>query len=185
MPVDEIYNLKGINCITKSFTKFKLFYPASFYKHKNHKVILDLCKKKSILLDTIQFTFTIPFEKNYILSKFSNNLITNIGPLTTEEVFDNYQNFNALIFPSLNESYGLPLIEAMKMNLYIICPDLPYAKWMCGKQAKYFIPNDSNSLYIAIKEVLDDNLNNIKPNWDEPLSKIPENWDYYASKFLN
>ena len=185
MPVDELYNIKHTNYIAQNSYIFKLFYPSSYYKHKNHKVIIDLCKQNIISSDKLEFIFTIPHKFNNIFDKISDTLIKNIGPLTNEEVFDNYKNVNALIFPSLNESYGLPLIEAMKMNLFIICADLPYAKWICGNQAKYFNPNDTNSLYTAIKEVLDDNLNNIKPNWNEPLSKIPENWDNYAMKFLN
>lgn len=180
MPPDKIYESSSINNLNNK--KLECFYPASFYTHKNHEIIFDFAKNFTDFLNKIHISITIEKSNNYFLN---NDFITNLGPLTKEEVFNKYVQVDVLLFPSVKESYGLPLIEAMKMNLYIVCADLPYARWLCGDQAKYFNPFDSSSLKLALEEVLNDKNNSIKPNWEDALSKIPTNWDEYAKFFLN
>jgi hypothetical protein len=180
MPADKIYESASIRNLNNS--KLECFYPASFYTHKNHEIIFEFAKNITDSLKKIHISITIEKNNNY----FSNNeFITNLGPLTKDEVFNKYAQVDVLLFPSLKESYGLPLIEAMKMNLYIVCADLPYARWLCGDQAKYFNPYDTSSLKLALEEVIYDKNNSIKPNWENALSKIPTNWDEYATIFLN
>jgi glycosyltransferase involved in cell wall biosynthesis len=183
MPVDEIFNASAKR--QKNNDKLECFYPASFYKHKNHRIIIDLCSSDADILSNIHFYLTIEkkFEENFKSTKLGT--LTNLGTLSQIEVLEIYYKIDVLVFPSLVESYGLPLVEAMKMNLFIICADLPYARWLCGDQAKYFIPNDLESLKSAIAQILIEKNNRKYPNWEIALSKIPLNWDLYANQFLN
>lgn len=184
MPVDEIYD--KINVCNKLLNhNLECFYPASYYLHKNHKVIIDLCNLNKSITKYFHFYFTIPSNIAKDLNLNNSSLISNLGPLSKHEVYNKYLEVDVLIFPSLLESYGLPLIEAMKMNLYVVCADLPYAKWLCGEQAKYFDPSDPESLRNALEQTLLEKFKNIKPNWNDALSKIPKNWDSYSTQFLN
>ena len=61
-----------------------------------------------------------------------NNCIECIGYIDQKELLNYYLEVDALLFLSLEESYGLPLIEAMYFNLPIIVPDLEYARYLCG-----------------------------------------------------
>jgi len=183
MPVDEIFENNFSNKV--KIAKLDCFYPASFYAHKNHKIIIDLCNNDENKLINYHFYFTID-EQQFFNLKLKNKLfITNLGQLTKKDVYDKYLEVDVLIFPSLLESYGIPLIEAMKMNLYIICADLPYAKWLCENEAEYFNPMDPNSLLKALDKTFNNKMNNIKPNWHKVLSKIPKNWDVYSLNILN
>ena len=46
-------------------------------------------------------------------------------------MIDEYKRADGLVFLSLSESYGFPLVEAMWLGLPIICPDTEYARDMC------------------------------------------------------
>ena len=55
-----------------------------------------------------------------------NSIITivNFGTISKEKVCELYAQSKCLIFPSLEESFGLPLIEAVDMGLDVISSDL-------------------------------------------------------------
>jgi glycosyltransferase involved in cell wall biosynthesis len=57
--------------------------------------------------------------------------IVNLGHIDHADVFQLYASSRALIFPSLGESFGLPLVEASQMNLPILAPELDYVRDVC------------------------------------------------------
>ncbi len=66
---------------------------------------------------------------------------------------DRYATVDGVMFLSTSESYGLPLVEAMACGLPVVCPDLEYARTICGDVAIYFDPNDVASLRAAVTEL--------------------------------
>ena len=96
-----------------------------------------------------------------------------------------YGAVDALLFLSKKESYGFPLLEAMFLGLPVICPDLPYAKTLCGNQAIYFDPDSIESLRTALVELTTLLSDNWKPDWSEQLRSVPKNWEDVASTFLD
>jgi glycosyltransferase involved in cell wall biosynthesis len=160
-------------------TRLLLFYPASFYPHKNHQIILDyILSDKTVGNYVDSFIFT---TKNI----FNNPFIKEVGVLTPEKCYEFYKSSDALIFPSLMESYGLPLIEAMQMQLPIIVSNLDYAKWLCEDEVIYFNPTDVVSLHNAIIELSNKKQKGWRPNYKYALSKIHANWDETARLFFN
>ena len=61
---------------------------------------------------------------------------------------DLYAEYDVLIFPSLLETWGLPISEAKKFGLPILVADLPYSRETVGSynRAKFFDPSDVISL---------------------------------------
>lgn len=111
---------------------FDFFYPATADVHKNYFTLFDailvLGRRRKISL-----VVTISNEKINFVQKITevNNLlgydaIINIGRVSKLDIIDYYRKAKAMVFPSLEESLGLPLIEASVMNLPIIGSDLPY-----------------------------------------------------------
>jgi len=58
--------------------------------------------------------------------KASGVAVINHGRCTIEQIIDLYRNCNYLIFPSLSESFGLPMLEAANAGCEVISSDLPY-----------------------------------------------------------
>jgi len=57
-----------------------------------------------------------------------------------------YRRANALIFPSIVEGFGLPLVEALSFGLPVIASDIPVFREIAGKHARYFDPMNAASL---------------------------------------
>ena len=156
--------------------------------HKNHKIIWKLFENHSTELSNVSFILTINDNFNKMHYNITDRIIPNVkflGEINENDVYFQYTQSDALFFPSINETYGLPLIEAMKMGKYILCSDLPYAKELCLDEAIYFDPFNDVSVLKAIERLKTLKISNKLPNWTEALSKIPNNWKYYADSFIN
>ena len=89
---------------------------------------------------------------NKFNSKFGNAIV-NLGNIKYDEILKLYENTNALIFPSIAESFGLPLIEASSLNLPILASELDYVRDVCNP-VETFNPNSSLSIARAVKRFL-------------------------------
>ena len=72
----------------------------------------------------------------------------------------------------------------MWIGLPIICPDLPYARALCGEHAIYFDPNDAASLKSAVVALIKRRDSGWWPDWSTNLEKIPRDWDEVADAML-
>jgi glycosyltransferase involved in cell wall biosynthesis len=79
-----------------------------------------------------------------------------LGPLGGKEIQDLYREGNLFVFPSLCESFGHPMVEAMVHGLPIVAADTPVNREMCGEAALYFSPLDSEDLARQIRLVASD-----------------------------
>jgi glycosyltransferase involved in cell wall biosynthesis len=113
-------------------------YVADGVGHKNHH---NLIKAWSLLGD--QGFFPIlkltlggrDKELWLVLKKIIDEkhlCVENVGYLPFSEVTRLYQSAEALMFSSLKESFGLPLIEAEFYGLPIIAPELDYVRDVCS-----------------------------------------------------
>jgi glycosyltransferase involved in cell wall biosynthesis len=116
------------NILINQINKSKNFvYISSSVSHKNHERLLKafiLAANKTI--KQIKLHLTIDEGK---LSKkiYPNNLkIECHGTLSEDGVNELYNSCEFLIYPSLVESFGLPLIEATNHGCKVIASDLPY-----------------------------------------------------------
>lgn len=165
----------------KSDGKLRLFYPSAAYPHKNHAILRELDVHGSLGGVIEKIVLTLPIDST---NNLKNAYIECVGPLNELEMVRQYRISDALLFLSLKETFGFPLVEAMWLNLPIICPDLPYARWMCGKEAIYFDPESSESLKSAIIRLHMKLMAGWQPNWSEQLDKIPSSWNECAGNFV-
>jgi len=66
--------------------------------------------------------------------------ITFTGTIPYAEVARFYAESDIFVFPSLAESFGHPLVEAMAMGLPIVASDISICREICGESAVYFNP---------------------------------------------
>jgi glycosyltransferase involved in cell wall biosynthesis len=69
-----------------------------------------------------------------------------VGPLEKEETQQLYRDVDVFVFPSLIESFGFPLVEAMAHGLPIVAADTPVNREICGEVALYFRALDPEDL---------------------------------------
>jgi glycosyltransferase involved in cell wall biosynthesis len=64
--------------------------------------------------------------------------------------------------PSLSETVGLPMIEALFAGRPVVAADLEYAHEICGSYARYFNPNSVEDLYGTLKSLSKSDINQVK-----------------------
>lgn len=153
---------------------FDFIYPASGDFHKNHVNLIEAW----ILLSKVNIYPTLALTLNenistklirYILNAITcySLRISLIGNVHQKELINLYIRTGALIYPSLVESFGLPLLEAKKIGMPIIASDLNYV-FDVVKPTLVFNPHDPNSIFRVIKNYLGyyDDIMEVKYSFD-------------------
>lgn len=138
--------------------KFRLFYLTKYYSHKNIEVLLELFDRYSKELSDVVVFLTIAKEHGRGAAKLLqtidrkglNDRIINVGPLSQESLGAYFRNMDALIMPTLLESFSGSYLEAMHFGLPILTSDLDFAREVCGEAAIYFDPWDVETIKDAI-----------------------------------
>ena len=135
-------------------------YISDIVEHKNHKILIkawEILAKKYNLFPNLILSFDP--EKHLDFSNYLNELnnlglsIKNIGVFNHEEISSIYIQYDYLIFPSLTESFGLPLIESALYDNYIIAADLPYVYDVITPSCT-FNPNNEYELAKLISKII-------------------------------
>jgi glycosyltransferase involved in cell wall biosynthesis len=127
----------SINKPVHNFQREQIFlYVSNGEPHKNHKRLLDAfvlffnTKKHGELHLTIENKYVD--LKNYISKLQEKGFpIINHGFLNHEELSILYAKSLFFIFPSLTESFGLGIIEALESGCIILGADRPYMHAIC------------------------------------------------------
>lgn len=77
-----------------------------------------------------------------------------LGKVSYDAIYTLYTSMDALVFPSLMETYGLPIIEARQAGLPVLLADLPYGSEHHGKgETLLFNPRSTDSIKESIQEL--------------------------------
>lgn len=154
--------------------KIKLLYLTYYYSHKNLEVFLPLAKKIKDMSLPYCFVVTIGQKQHKLAKEFIDNIkkeklqniIINVGPVKMDNVPSLYSQTDALLMPTLLESFSGTYVEAMYHQKTILTSDLDFARDVCGEAAFYFDPLDENSILSSINQAVTD--------IDKKMSKIEE-----------
>jgi len=137
----------------------KFIYVADGVPQKNHSILLQAWE---YLYDTYQLTpelhLTIPTRFTDLIAaiellKLKGIKVINHGVISKAELNLLYQQCGYLIFPSLRESFGLPLLEAVQAGCGVLAADLPYVSDVIEPSA-LFNPMDVESIVNLLTAIL-------------------------------
>ena len=139
--------------------EFDFFYPGSSDNHKYNVRLLDAVAKA---LEQVKFRIALTLDDRNpkllemitrINSLYDFHPVVNLGKISHDEVFEIYGRSKALLFPSLKESLGLPLIEANQLGLKVLVSNLPFANDILVNPIT-FDPKSSDSIATVIMNFL-------------------------------
>jgi glycosyltransferase involved in cell wall biosynthesis len=138
-------------------------YPANGWPHKNHLALIkgfSLYKKSFKTPLHLVFTGSGLQGMAAITDPISHNNISEyvhiLGYVEDEDMPGLYKNAQALVFPSLFEGFGIPLLEAMAMECPIIASSTTSIPEVAGDAAYYFDPTNTQSICDAMHRIVDD-----------------------------
>lgn len=140
------------NCKPKVYQQSKICcigYITKYGVQKNFGVLLKAAanlksKKIDFKLVLTLNTNHAPFQhiKSLIEKYDVADVIENYGESSENQLRDLYATLDLFIFPSLCESIGFTLIEAMYYGLPIIAADMPSNRELLGENGVFFQPYD-------------------------------------------
>ena len=68
-----------------------------------------------------------------------------------------YNNSLMYVFPSIDEGFGIPLIEALKLKVPVICSDIPIFREIADDSVLYFEKQNEINLFEKMKELIQSN----------------------------
>lgn len=132
-----------------------VIYPAITYGHKNHMVLL----RAAALLDGVRVVLpggsgeVEQVVENYISDNGLDDVVLRLGRIPGEQLNALLWDATALVFPSLFEGFGLPVVEAMARRLPVIVADSTCLPGIAGGAGLVVAPHDVSAWARAIDDV--------------------------------
>jgi len=130
---------------------------------------------------------------NYIdikkISEGKSNLESNIriieDVININEMPIIYASSLAFVFPSFYEGFGYPPLEAMATECPVIASNLSSIPEICGDAVFYIDPYDVNSIFLAMKEIIENE--HVKKKLIQKANKRVQLYqmEYFVKKHLN
>lgn len=137
-----------------------LLYPANFWPHKNHRMLL-LALASVRRQHAVDLVLTGALDRNAqdlrsAVRQMKLEGVHFVGFLAERELAALYQGCEAVVFPSLHEGFGIPVLEAMSFGRPVLCSDATALPSVAGGAALLFDPRRPAAIADAIVRVLTD-----------------------------
>lgn len=164
-PTVDLYRAPSQDEIATTRAKYGLpteflFYPAHTWAHKNH---LGLLEALSILNHsgsaTVPLVCTggqtsfLPTIKRRIRDLGLTSQVRFTGYVQPTELMAMYSLARAVVFPSLFEGWGLPVLDAYRMGVPLACSNATSLPELAGDAAVLFDPKDPEQIAGSIDQV--------------------------------
>ena len=140
-----------------------LLYPAQTWPHKNHIRLLEaIAAVRAAKGIEIHLVCTGSQNEHFsAIRRVSKSLdldrqVRFMGFVSTSEIRVLYRKARGLVFPSLFEGWGLPLVEAMGQGLPVACARVTSIPDLVGDAAVMFDPEDVRDIAQAIERLWTD-----------------------------
>lgn len=148
------------NCETKSafFSENYLLYVGERNHYKNFSLLIEaiypiLHENEELYLFCAGGGEFLEEEKE-LLRKYKIQEKCLQGNVTDKTLGSLYKNALAFVYPSLEEGFGLPMLEAFRNNCPIISSNTSCLPEVGGNAVKYFNPFDKQCIHDMVKDVI-------------------------------
>ena len=142
-----------------------LLYPANFWLHKNHEMLLTAYgmyvashgNSPLQLVCTGAQDMRLDYLKKATRAMRLSSHVVFPGYLPDQEFAGLMANCKAVIFPSLYEGFGMPVLEAMAFGKPVLCSTVTSLPEVAGDAALLFSPKRPQEIIDAIRQIELDN----------------------------
>jgi glycosyltransferase involved in cell wall biosynthesis len=145
-------------------TRPYMLYPANFWPHKNHRLLLAAygvlrARRPDLALD-LAFTGALaePARELQFAARTMGlePFVHFSGYLSDRTLAALYEGCRLVVFPSLYEGFGIPVLEAMHFGKPVACSAVTSLPEVAGDAAVFFDPRRPESIVEALLRIVDD-----------------------------
>lgn len=139
-----------------------LYYPANYWPHKNHAALLRafrelVDRRPSLHLVLTGASATGEERVRAAIEELGlRSRVHILGYVARDLMPELYRRARMLVFPSLHEGFGLPILEAFHSRIPVIAADVGSCPEVAGDAALLIDPTESGAIAGAIERLLDD-----------------------------
>jgi glycosyltransferase involved in cell wall biosynthesis len=141
-----------------------LLYPANPWPHKNHALLmaaLALLRRERALAVTLVCTGRLAGEQRSpaALARSAGlpaDQVRDLGFVPEADMPALYRAARGLVFPSLFEGFGIPVLEAMACGCPVACAEVASLPEVGGDAVRYFDPTRMDDIARAVEEIWTD-----------------------------
>lgn len=138
---------------------------SNIYPHKNYPTLIEafgLLKHRSdtphqlVIVGSTEFKREVDRIRNSIAEQRLSDHVVLAGYLPHRDLPGVYANSDLFVFPSLLESFGHPLVEAMAMGVPVAASRAAAIPEICNTAPRYFDAADPGDMAATMADVLTD-----------------------------
>lgn len=158
-----------------------LLYPANLWPHKNHERLLRAHALAG--LGDVDLVLT---GQTYgrLLPGAAHGRVRHLGHVPFERLPALYRRATAMVFPSLFEGFGMPLVEAMASGCPVAASASGAIAETCGDAALLFDPEDEEAIAGAMRRIVEDEELRARLRADGLLRAAGFRWDDVAARHV-
>jgi glycosyltransferase involved in cell wall biosynthesis len=162
------YTAQSTDNLSDARRKYRLpedfiIYPAFTWPHKNHLRLFEsmLIYRRKYHRDIKLVLTGNPRENQQNIMRYLDDHdlrdhVISLGFVPSEDMPAIYGNASLMVYPSLFEGFGLPVVEAMAAGCPVACSNTTSLPELVGDTAETFDPTDSEAISDAMHELLND-----------------------------
>ena len=143
--------------------QLELLYVSVFYPHKDPVTLAEATRllndqgfktKTRITMEAHDFE-PWPSSRGELQALQSERYAdcVDIGRIEHQQLTDALKSYDAFVFPSMAETFGFPMVEAMRAGIPLIVSDIPIHREICGDAALYFELSNPEDLAARLKDL--------------------------------
>ncbi len=130
-------------------------------KKNSHRVVEAFAQYKNthpgddvVLVFAGGFGFGAEALRQFVKDRGLEKSVIFTDYVSDNEIVALLQAARAFVFPSLYEGFGMPVLEAMRYDVPVICSDIPSLREVAGDAAVFFNPKSTDAIAEAIEREL-------------------------------
>jgi glycosyltransferase involved in cell wall biosynthesis len=171
----------------------RLLYPTHPGPHKGFEILFDAAALLRSSLDRFVLYVTIEHSdwpsgirkyQEQIDRLHLHNWVRFVGRIPQEQMESLYRTADVVVFPSLSESFGFPMLESLAFGVPVVAADTPVNREICDEGAVYYPPLDAHTAASMISAL---SVSAIRDSYAEKararFSSVDWSWERYTRQF--
>ncbi len=141
----------------------RTLYVSVYYPHKNPADAVLACEKLTTegLSSTLRLTMSLEaiaavagglLDHFHVARGVENGVVT-LGAIPYDELPDAYAGHDVFVFPSVSETFGHPMVEALASGIPVVAADIAVNREVLGDAALYYAPFRPSELAACLRRL--------------------------------